>query len=127
MPIWLDLVATPSEWAVSFLSPEAKEVLEVLGGVIVVFAIPTSGSSLSATKDFIREVGKVVTKGLGWQWDGVGLGIGVGELPHLDEMDVWDEACGDAGLEFVHVAPTPAAPDARNEFGGKLCASPYLQ
>ncbi|ROW15516.1 hypothetical protein VPNG_02397 [Cytospora leucostoma] len=120
VPIWLDLVATPSEWADSFLSPEAKEVLEVLGGVIVVFAIPTSEPLLSATKDFIREVGKVVTKGLGWQWDGVGLGIGVGELPHLDDLDVWDEACGDAGLEFVHVAPTPADPGARNEFGEKM-------
>lgn len=106
----------------SFLSPEAKEVLEVLGGLIVVFPISTTASS-SATKDLIREVGKVVKEGLGgWEWDGVGLGVGVGEVAHLDDLDVWDEACGDAGLEFVHVASSAAAPDAKNEFGGRSCA-----
>lgn len=122
VPIWLDLITIPSEWALSFLSPEAKEVLEVLGGVIVVFAIPAPASSAS-TKELIREVGKVMKDGLGgWAWDGVGLGIGVGEVEHLDDLDVWDEACGDAGLEFVHVASAPDAPDAKNEFGGKSCA-----
>lgn len=124
MPIWLDLITTPSEWALSFLSPEAKEVLEVLGGVIVVFAIPKTPASSSATKELIREVGKVVKEGLGgWAWDGVGLGVGVGEVAHLDDLDIWDEACGDAGLEFVHLASSAAAPDAKNEFGGKSCAS----
>ncbi|KAL2176447.1 uncharacterized protein P884DRAFT_278529 [Thermothelomyces heterothallicus CBS 202.75] len=40
VPIWLDLVASPAEWSAAFLSPEAKEVLDVLGGVLVVFALP---------------------------------------------------------------------------------------
>ena len=85
------------------------------------FAIPTPASS-SATKELISEVGKVVKEGLGgWQWDGVGLGVGVGEVAHLDDLDVWDEACGDAGLEFVHVASSATAPDAKNEYGGKSC------
>lgn len=122
VPIWLDLITTPSEWALTFLSPEAKEVLEVLGGVVVVFAIPPPASS-SATKELIGEVGRVMKEGLGgWEWDGVGLGVGVGDVEHLDDLDVWDEACGDAGLEFVHVASADAAPDAKNEFGGKSCA-----
>lgn len=132
IPIWLDLITTPSEWALSFLSPEAKEVLEVLGGVIVVFAIPTTPASSSATKDLIREVGKVMKEGLGgWAWDGVGLGVGVGEVAHLDDLDIWDEACGDAGLEFVHLAPSAAsaaaAPDAKNEFGEKMGISRVLE
>lgn len=126
VPIWLDLIAAPSEWAGTFLSEEAKEVLEVLGGIVAVFAIPpaTADSSSSNdhakdTKDFIREVGRVVKEGLGgWEWDGVSLAVGVGEVAHLDDLDVWDEVCGDAGLEFVHVASS-AAEDARNEFGGK--------
>lgn len=123
MPIWLDLISEPSEWALSFLSPEAKEVLQVLGGLVVVFAIPATAES-SATKELISEVGRVVKEGLGgWQWDGVGLAVGVGEVAHPDDLDVWDEACGDAGLEFVHVASAAAAPDAKNEFGGKL---PFL-
>lgn len=124
VPIWLDLITTPSEWASTFLSDEAKEVLEVLGGVVVVFAIPpdTADSSRSSSvqaKNLIEEVGKLVKEGLGgWEWDGVSLAVGVGEVAHLDDLDVWDEVCGDAGLEFVHVASS-AAEDVRNEFGGK--------
>lgn len=126
MPIWLDLITTASEWAASFLSPEAKEVLEVLGGVVVVFPISASASS-SPHKDLIREVGRVVKEGLGgWEWDGVGLGVGIGEVPHLDDLDMWDELCGDAGLEFVHVGPSATADDAKNEFGGKFCLHSVL-
>lgn len=123
MPIWLDLITAPSEWAGTFLSDEAKEVLEVLGGVVAVFAIPSdtadSSSGSDQVKNLIGEVGKVVKEGLGgWEWDGVSLAVGVGEVAHLDDLDVWDEVCGDAGLEFVHVASS-AAEDARNEFGGR--------
>lgn len=120
MSIWLDLITTASEWAASFLSPEAKEVLEVLGGVVVVFPVSASTSS-SQNKDLIREVGRVVKEGLGgWEWDGVGLGVGIGEVPHLDDLDMWDELCGDAGLEFVHVGSSATPDDAKNEFGGKF-------
>lgn len=124
VPIWLDLVSDPSEWASSFLSEEAKEVLEVLGGVVVVFAIPPETASSSPSKDqteaLLKEVGKVVKDGLnGWEWDGVRLAVGVGEVGHLDDLDTWDEICGDAGLEFVHVASVAVSADAKNEFGGK--------
>lgn len=127
VPIWLDLITTPSEWAGTFLSDEAKEVLEVLGGVVAVFAIPPDAADSSIghdqVKNLIREVGKVIKEGLGgWEWDGVTLAVGVGEVAHLDDLDMWDEVCGDAGLEFVHVASS-AAEDARNEFGGKNTSS----
>lgn len=119
VPIWLDIITTASEWAASFLSPEAKEVLEVLGGVVVVFSVSASTSS-SQNKELIKEVGRVVKEGLGgWEWDGVGLGVGIGEVSHLDDLDVWDELCGDAGLEFVHVGSTASQDDAKNEFGGE--------
>ncbi|KAH7033556.1 uncharacterized protein B0I36DRAFT_110396 [Microdochium trichocladiopsis] len=49
VPIWLDLIASPEEWAESFLSDEAKEVLDVLGGIVVVFAIPPQSSSSSSS------------------------------------------------------------------------------
>ncbi|KAK4099547.1 hypothetical protein N658DRAFT_160510 [Parathielavia hyrcaniae] len=39
VPVWLDLIASPAEWSATFLSPEAKEVLDVLGGVLVVFPL----------------------------------------------------------------------------------------
>ncbi|KAK4142474.1 alpha and gamma adaptin binding protein p34-domain-containing protein [Dichotomopilus funicola] len=105
IPIWLDLIATPAEWSASFLSPEAREVLGVLGGVVVVFALPSSPSALTglsagrdtvggeggggddgddgreAARELVRHVGKVVREGLGgWEWVGVGLVVGVGAI-----------------------------------------------
>lgn len=127
VPLWLDLISDPADWALSFLSDEAKEVLQVLGGLLVVFALPKDASSTAAARDgaestrtLITEVGKVVKEGLGgWEWDGVTLAVGVGQVDHLDDLDVWDEVCGDAGLEFVHVASSDKSPDERNEYGGK--------
>ncbi|KAJ3550921.1 hypothetical protein NPX13_g11448 [Xylaria arbuscula] len=115
VPIWLDLISSPSEWSASFLSAEAKEVLEVLGGVMIVFALPVNASSDEgkASQDLIRQVGKVVKEGLGgWEWDGVGLCLGVGEI---DDVDIWEDCCAESGLEFVQVRgqSTPS----RNEFG----------
>ncbi|KAI1435905.1 hypothetical protein GGR50DRAFT_693645 [Xylaria sp. CBS 124048] len=117
VPIWLDLISTPSEWSASFLSPEAKEVLEVLGGVIVVFALPVNPKSEEgkAAQDFIEQVGKVMKRGLGgWEWDGVGLCLGIGEI---DNVDVWEDCCGELGLEFVQVRSQTKI--LRNEFGEK--------
>ncbi|KAH9904918.1 alpha and gamma adaptin binding protein p34-domain-containing protein [Xylariomycetidae sp. FL2044] len=117
VPIWLDLIQTPSEWSASFLTEEAKEVLEVLGGVMVVFSIPSKSESDEgrAARDLIQQVGKVVKEGLGgWEWDGVGLCLGVGEH---DDVDAWDDCCAEWGLEFVQVK-SQSVP-TRNEFGEK--------
>ncbi|EMR70572.1 putative alpha and gamma adaptin binding protein p34 protein [Eutypa lata UCREL1] len=119
VPIWLDLIASPSEWAASFLSPEAKEVLEVLGGVVVVFSLPTSPSSGDGAHDLIRNIGRVVREGLGgWEWDGVSLCVGVGEI---DDVDEWEDCCAEWGLEFVQVRGQHQSAGAsdRNEFGEK--------
>ncbi|KAK8116921.1 uncharacterized protein PG998_005202 [Apiospora kogelbergensis] len=119
VPIWLDLIADPSEWSASFLSAEAKEVLEVLGGLVVVFPLPTKPGSDSddakSARELIEHVGKVVQKGLGgWAWDGVGLCVGVGEI---DDVDEWDGCAAACGLEFVQVRAKGSG--ARNEFGEK--------
>ncbi|KAI2634014.1 hypothetical protein GGS21DRAFT_539555 [Xylaria nigripes] len=117
VPIWLDLISSPSEWSASFLSPEAKEVLDVLGGVIVVFALPVNAHSEEgkAAQDLIKQVGKVIKDGLGgWEWEGVSLCLGIGEI---DNVDVWEDCCGELGLEFVQVK-NQATP-SRNEFGEK--------
>ncbi|ORY71502.1 uncharacterized protein BCR38DRAFT_330364 [Pseudomassariella vexata] len=117
VPIWLDLISTPSEWSASFLSPEAKEVLEVLGGVVVVFPLPVKSQSDegNTARALIQEVGKVVKVGLGgWGWDGVGLCLGVGEI---DDVDEWEDCVAEAGLEFVQVRAKSS--ESRNEFGEK--------
>ncbi|KAK1995892.1 hypothetical protein LX36DRAFT_724214 [Colletotrichum falcatum] len=149
VPIWLDLISSPAEWSASFLSPEAKEVLSVLGGMAVVFALPSTSSlpstttlvadtssvtatappappappSADETRALITEVGRVVREGLGgWGWDGVSLGIGVGD-GHADE---WEELCAEWGLEFVQVRGGKKD-EGKNEFGEKMGISRVLE
>jgi hypothetical protein len=111
VPVWLDLIASPADWAASFLSEEAGEVLAVLGGIVIVFPLPGTQSAAS-TRDLIKHVGRVVKEGLGgWEWDGVGLAVGIGE----GEVDEWDGLCAEAGLEFVQLT---GKDQGRNEFGG---------
>ncbi|KOS17125.1 Increased recombination centers protein 6 [Escovopsis weberi] len=136
IPIWLDLIASPAEWAASFLSDEARQVLDVLGGFVLIFALP-SGSSGTAPhthtdggqgkgpdthaepedlRGLLRHVGSVVRDGLGgWEWDGVRLAVGVGE----GEADEWEELCAAAGLEYVQLpAQRFNAGDPQSGFDG---------
>lgn len=86
--------------------------LAVLGGLVLVFALPKGSDAQDQTRQLIRHVGRVVKDGLGgWQWDGVGLAVGVGD----GEGEEWDELCADAGLEFVQIGGRQRE---RNEFGG---------
>lgn len=119
VPIWLDLIESPSAWTSSFLSPEASEVLGVLGALILVFSIPDSSSSPDVKRDLIQHVGKLVHDGLGgWSWDGVKLAIGVGSASSSDDVDEWDELCAEAGLEFVQVGGS-GDEGKLQQFGGK--------
>lgn len=116
VPIWLDLISAPAEWSASFLASEAKEVLDVLGGLVLVFPLPMKPDTDEgrAARELIQHVGKVVQDGLGgWAWDGVSLCLGVGEI---DQVDEWDECAAAAGLEFVQIRAQ--ASETRNEFGG---------
>ncbi|KAI0599216.1 alpha and gamma adaptin binding protein p34-domain-containing protein [Biscogniauxia sp. FL1348] len=117
VPIWLDLISSPSEWAASFLSPEASEVLDVLGGLVLVFALPVNPQSeeAQAARELIRQVGRVVRDGLGdWEWDGVSLCIALGDI---DDVDEWDDYCVEGGLEFIQVR-SQSIPSS-DEFGEK--------
>ncbi|GKT40968.1 uncharacterized protein ColSpa_01149 [Colletotrichum spaethianum] len=144
VPIWLDLISSPTEWSASFLSPEAKEVLTVLGGLAVVFALPLASSSSSATapvpdassvtpttttaapaapapppsaddtRALITEVGRVVREGLGG-WGWDGVGLGIGVGD--GDAEEWEELCAEWGLEFVQVRGGKKD-EGKNEFGG---------
>lgn len=46
IPIWIDEIADAEAWKEEFLKPEAKEVLEVLGAVVVCFRKPVDGEAL---------------------------------------------------------------------------------
>ncbi|KAL8377908.1 hypothetical protein RB595_008544 [Gaeumannomyces hyphopodioides] len=130
VPVWLDTVGgPPGDWADSFLSDEAREVLGVLGAVAVVFPLGGGGGGGRGGRDLVSAVGRVVREGLGgWDWDGVGLAVGVGEAPAAaggggeDVLGEWEECCAEAGLEFVHARPGGGGAEdggLRNEFGEK--------
>jgi alpha- and gamma-adaptin-binding protein p34 len=119
VPIWLDLIADPAEWAAAFLSPEAAEVLAALGGLVLVFELPTAppdASEAAAARDLLARAGALLeTRQLGWAWDGVALAVGICSRAVDDaDRDAWDAVCGEHSMEFVLVAP---GQPARNEFG----------
>ena len=146
MPIWLDLVSDPDGWAASFLSEEAKEVLGVLGGVLVVFPLSSSSSSTAGNgdgdvgtqeqqqqqqqllhKETVKSAGKVIRDGLrGWEFEGVGLAVGVGPGPVGDEvLDDWEDLCAGFGMEFVYIEGVGTGKPGtekgkRNEYGEKV-------
>lgn len=116
LPVWLDLIGDPADWSATFLTPEAKEVLDALGGLLVVFEIPAAGGAggAAAAEGLIREVGRVVREGLGgWEWDGVVVAVGMGR----DEEGEWEERCAESGMELV-VVEGGEVDETRNEFGG---------
>ncbi|KAK4164951.1 hypothetical protein QBC43DRAFT_209604 [Cladorrhinum sp. PSN259] len=123
VPIWLDLISDePEEWASSFLSEEAKEVLEVLGGIVIVF--PVHGHD-SRQKGLLEQVGRVVREGLGgWEWGGVSLAIGVGTEGVETEdgvVDDWEDLCAGCGMEFVYWENTKKGEKGkRNEYGERV-------
>ncbi|KAK3358930.1 hypothetical protein B0T25DRAFT_628484 [Lasiosphaeria hispida] len=139
IPIWLDLVTSPSEWATTFLTPEAKEVLDALGGILVVVSLPPAGGAPGSvsgptsglgsgagdgegeggvdSKGLISQIGRVLRAQLGgWEWDGVALVVGVGEA--VDEvLDEWEDVCAEWGMEFVYHG---GGGEGRNEFGERM-------
>ncbi|KAL9950020.1 hypothetical protein D7B24_001152 [Verticillium nonalfalfae] len=140
VPVWLDLVADATataidtdgadadadeDWAATFLAPEAREVLDALGGVVVVLPV---ARGVAAARGLVEQVGRVVREGLGgWGWDGVGLAVGVGagggraegEEEEAAEQGEWEDLCGAAGLEFVRVRGVEED-KGKNEYGEKM-------
>ena len=114
--------------------------LDVLGGVVVIFSVSgaekSSSSSINTSHisasntgehapstsptELIREMGRVMGSLGGWDWNGVGLGIGIGGSSGT--ADMFDDACAAIGLEFVHATTANTASGnegEKNEFGGK--------
>ncbi|KAK0751944.1 hypothetical protein B0T18DRAFT_387998 [Schizothecium vesticola] len=148
VPIWLDLVSDPTEWTASFLAPEAKEVLDALGGVVVVFdllAAAAAPSDKAKSKALLEGVGHLVRTALGgWEWDGVLLAVGVEDDDGAkqqgtvgeEDLEAWEDVCAEWGLEFIHHQRGPGGQQGavleeqekrRNEYGERVGVARALE
>ncbi|KAL7270940.1 hypothetical protein RUND412_006331 [Rhizina undulata] len=116
IPIWIDEI-TPEkedEWALGYLTRDAKEVLKVLGGFIVAFRKPQDAAALEGVKRALK-AGHEVVKACGYAWDGVCLAVGMSQSlqPRLEmAADEWEEVCREFGFEYVDFEFK-----GRNEYG----------
>lgn len=90
----------PADFADIYLLPEAKDLLDALGGLMIVFSLP-SAEKEAETREVIEQIGRILTDGLGgWEWRGVNLAVGVGE----GSFEKWEDICMEAGwVEFVQL------------------------
>jgi hypothetical protein len=119
IPIWLDEISDPEVWSAEFLTPEAREVLTVIGAFVVCFCKPVDAAELNEVKDLLENVAEVVKEGCGYSWDGVCLAVAMpqSKTPYLDKsFDEWGDLCQDFGFEFIDFEAK-----GRNEYSGKLC------
>jgi len=121
VPIWVDTIPSTSEatkkdgeeepistlesWSDVYLSPEASEVLSVLGGIILTFR-----TSPTATLAALHKI----TAKIGHNWDGVLLAVSMAPLP-AEEMEELESACLRIGFELVDFAN--GSKGGRNEYG----------
>ncbi|KAI9843544.1 MAG: hypothetical protein M1830_007696, partial [Pleopsidium flavum] len=114
IPIWIDEIRDAEAWKQEFLKPEAKEVLEVLGAVVVCFRKPVNGEALERVKATLGAVSEVVRKGCGYGWDGVCLAVSMPQsvTPHLLlSFEDGEDNCRDRGFEYID-----AEAKGRNEY-----------
>ncbi|KAI9791575.1 MAG: hypothetical protein M1833_001496 [Piccolia ochrophora] len=116
VPIWIDEVPDPTAWKNDFLSDEAKEVVDVLGAMVVGFRKPIDPKALDGVKALLDAASAVATHGCGPGWDGVLLAVAMPQstTPILSvSFEEWEDLCQDLGFEYVDVEMT-----GRNQFGG---------
>lgn len=116
IPIWLDEVAEPEVWAAEFLTPEAREVLSVIGAFVVCFRRPVDEAGLSGVKTLLEGVSQVVKDGCGYAWDGACVAVAMPQssTPSLERsVDEWGDLCQQFGFEYVDFEAK-----GRNEYSG---------
>ncbi|CCX06455.1 hypothetical protein FPQ18DRAFT_323384 [Pyronema domesticum] len=100
-----ETAGTPAEeqetletWTSNYCSPAAKEVLSVLGSIIITFRLPSVAS--------IQSLGKIV-KSMGRDWDGVLLAVSL-----TKPSEAMEDLCQQHGFELIEFDAK-----GRNEYG----------
>lgn len=98
------------------MAPEAREVLAVLGAIVVCFRKPINDAGLHEIKVLLENVAEVVKEGCGFSWDGVCLAVAMPQstTPYLEKsFDDWEDLCQEVGFEFIDFESK-----GRNEYAG---------
>lgn len=122
LSIWLDEISDIDAWTSDFQKPEAKEVVQAIGGWIygvdkTQLSQPASDASDRFDKT-IKSIEDVITKACGYSWEGVKLAVATSstKTKTTDSRSIlaeeWDDRCMEYGFEFVD-----AEAQGKNQFG----------
>ncbi|KAI9749413.1 MAG: hypothetical protein M4579_006879 [Chaenotheca gracillima] len=114
IPIWIDEISAPAEWAADFTSPAAEEVLGVVGAWVVCFRKPIDREGMDLIKACLRAVSEVSEHG--GAGDGALLAVAMPQsiVPCLQiGTEEWEDMCRELGnFEYIDAEAT-----GKNEFG----------
>lgn len=122
LPIWLDEISDIDAWTSDFQEPEAKEVVQAIGGWIYCVDKTQLSQPASDAPDrfdkIIKSIEDVITKACGYSWEGVKLAVATTSTKtktpdsKLFAAEEWDDRCMEHGFEFID-----AEVHGKNQFG----------
>ncbi|KAG8631266.1 hypothetical protein KVT40_000406 [Elsinoe batatas] len=123
IPIWIDEIVDLDQWRAEFSKPEAREVIEALGGWIYCFdkVAPSSTESQGVIEDEalagMKAIESVISKACGYNWEGMKLAVAMSpqttKVASLtSSREELEDLCMDHGFEFIDADAT-----GKNEFG----------
>lgn len=118
LPIWVDEVSDVKAWHDEFSSPEAKEVVSILGAWIFCFRKPLKHADADQVKESLKAIANTIERACGYSGDAVCLAVAMPQsmTPHLEmSAEEWDELCMEHGFEYID-----SEAKGKNEFGEAL-------
>ncbi|KAK4554399.1 hypothetical protein LTR86_008607 [Recurvomyces mirabilis] len=118
VPIWIDEIVDAVEWKSEFLKPEAKEVVEAIGGYIYAFRLPADGGVSKEADTIMEAIQAISEEQIGYGADNVMLAVALPPLGKEDvvaKLDDWEDVCIQYGFEFVDYVAT-----GKNEHGERV-------
>ena len=104
LPVWIDEIADISEWRSEFSKPEAKEVIEAVGGWVCCF---DKSAKVDDVKTLVNAIDSVITQACGYDWDGIKILAAYSAGPATAyEDEVLDDHAADHGFELVDANST---------------------
>ncbi|KAF4551188.1 putative alpha and gamma adaptin-binding protein p34 [Elsinoe fawcettii] len=123
IPLWIDQIGDLERWQEEFSAPDAREVIQALGGWIYCFNKPTqtTDDAISQMRDEaqagMKAIEAIISKACGYGWEGVKLAVALsppGSKAAASSLvhEEWEDLCIDHGFEFIDAAAT-----GKNDFG----------